>query len=189
MGMPVVVSGLQRIPGGKAILAFNHSSYVDVLALAAVLPGEPAFVAKKELAAQIFAGPPLRRLGALFVERYDLAGSIADAEAIAAAARLGRMIVFFPEGTFTRRPGLSGFYLGAFKVAAGPTFQSSRASCEERDPSCAAINGFPEGLRSASISRKRSGRRAPILPPSYGFATRCAKRSWKAAASRISASW
>jgi 1-acyl-sn-glycerol-3-phosphate acyltransferase len=27
-------------------------------------------------------------------------------------------MVFFPEGTFTRRAGLSGFYLGAFKVAA-----------------------------------------------------------------------
>jgi 1-acyl-sn-glycerol-3-phosphate acyltransferase len=26
--------------------------------------------------------------------------------------------VFFPEGTFTRRAGLSGFYLGAFQVAA-----------------------------------------------------------------------
>ena len=118
MGVPVVVSGLERISRGKAILTFNHSSYADVLALAAVLPGEPAFVAKKELAAQIFTALPLRLLRALFVERYDLAGSIADAEAIAAAARLGRMIVFFPEGTFTRRPGLSGFYLGAFKVAA-----------------------------------------------------------------------
>jgi len=30
----------------------------------------------------------------------------------------GRNIIFFPEGTFTRRPGLSGFYLGAFKIAA-----------------------------------------------------------------------
>ena len=26
--------------------------------------------------------------------------------------------MFFPEGTFTRRAGLSGFYLGAFRVAA-----------------------------------------------------------------------
>jgi 1-acyl-sn-glycerol-3-phosphate acyltransferase len=28
------------------------------------------------------------------------------------------VLVFFPEGTFTRRAGLSGFYLGAFKAAA-----------------------------------------------------------------------
>ena len=85
---------------------------------AAVLPGEPVYVAKKELAGQIFAGPLLRRLGVLFVERYDISASLADTEAVIAAARHGRNIVYFPEGTFTRRSGLSGFYLGAFKVAA-----------------------------------------------------------------------
>jgi 1-acyl-sn-glycerol-3-phosphate acyltransferase len=76
------------------------------------------YVAKRELAAQFFAGPLLRRLGALFVERYDLTGRLADTEAVTAGARQGRNLVFFPEGTFTRRPGLSAFYLGAFKVAA-----------------------------------------------------------------------
>ena len=33
-------------------------------------------------------------------------------------AKEGRLFVFFPEGTFTRRAGLLGFYMGAFKVAA-----------------------------------------------------------------------
>ena len=84
---------------------------------AAVLPGEPAFVTKKEFAGQIFIGPFLRRMGTLSVERFDMAGSLADTEAIIAAARQGRNLVFFPEGTFSRRAGLSGFYLGAFKVA------------------------------------------------------------------------
>jgi 1-acyl-sn-glycerol-3-phosphate acyltransferase len=52
------------------------------------------------------------------VQRYETSESLADTEAIITAAGQGRNIVFFPEGTFTRRPGLSGFYLGAFKVAA-----------------------------------------------------------------------
>ena len=38
--------------------------------VAAALPGEPIYVAKKELASQIFAGPLLRRLGVLFLDRY-----------------------------------------------------------------------------------------------------------------------
>jgi 1-acyl-sn-glycerol-3-phosphate acyltransferase len=118
IGVPVAVAGLDRVPRGNAILVFNHSSYMDALVLSAVLPGEPLYVVKRELAGQSFAGPFLRRLGALFVERYDVSGSLADTEAIIAAARQGRNIVYFPEGTFTRRPGLSGFYLGAFKVAA-----------------------------------------------------------------------
>src|SRR5450759_3341261 len=118
MGISVSTIGIERIPGRRAMLAFNHSSYMDALVLAAVLPGEPAVVAKKELSEQLITGSLLRRLGIPFVERYDVSSSLADAEALIALAREGRILVFFPEGTFTRRAGLSGFYLGAFKVAA-----------------------------------------------------------------------
>jgi 1-acyl-sn-glycerol-3-phosphate acyltransferase len=118
VGVPVAVAGLNRIPRGHAMLVFNHSSYMDVPVLVAVLPGEPAFVAKRELASQFFAGPFLQRLGTLFVERYEVSESLADTQAIITVARQGRNIVFFPEGTFRRRAGLSDFYLGAFKVAA-----------------------------------------------------------------------
>ncbi len=64
---------------------------------------------------------PVRCCGgsaSLFLERYDVRDSLADLESVTAAARERRLLVFFPEGTFTRRAGLSGFYLGAFQVAA-----------------------------------------------------------------------
>ncbi|WEX74747.1 AMP-binding protein [Sinorhizobium numidicum] len=118
VGVTITASGIERIPRRNAMLVFNHSSYMDAVVLAAVLPGEPAFVAKREFAGQIFAGPFLRKLGSPFVERYDVAGSLTDAESLTRAARQGRILVFFPEGTFTRRPGLFAFYLGAFRVAA-----------------------------------------------------------------------
>jgi 1-acyl-sn-glycerol-3-phosphate acyltransferase len=118
MGVSVSTIGIERIPGRSAMLVFNHSSYMDALILAAVLPGEPAIVAKRELSGQLIAGSLLRRLGIPFVERYDVSGSLADAEALTTLARQGRVLVFFAEGTFTRRAGLSGFYLGAFKIAA-----------------------------------------------------------------------
>ncbi|WP_457797367.1 AMP-binding protein [Methylocystis sp. S23] len=118
MRIPVSTAGMAATPTRGAVLVFNHSSYADAILLTATLPGEPAFIAKKELATQIFAGPFLRRLGVQFVERFDVAGSLADVEALVATARSGRNLVFFPEGTFTRRAGLSGFYLGAFKIAA-----------------------------------------------------------------------
>jgi 1-acyl-sn-glycerol-3-phosphate acyltransferase len=116
--VPLATAGIERVPSGHAMLVFNHSSYADVIVLAAFLPGEPAYVAKKDFVGQIFAGPFMRRLGVLFVERHDIGESLADTEALIAAAQSGRNIVFFPEGTFTRRSGLSEFYLGAFKVAA-----------------------------------------------------------------------
>ena len=116
VGAPVSLSGA-RIPFGNAVLALNHSSYVDALVAAAVLGRTPAFVVKKEFARQLVAGPFLRRLGACFVERYAVLDSIADTEALQRVVKAGRLLVVFPEGTFTRRTGLTGFYLGAFKAA------------------------------------------------------------------------
>jgi 1-acyl-sn-glycerol-3-phosphate acyltransferase len=118
VGVPFQVRGIDRIPANGAVLVFNHSSYADSLIVAAAIPGEPAYVAKKELAGQLFAGPVLRRLGALFLDRHQLVDSLTDLGEVTTAARQNRLLVFFPEGTFTRRAGLSGFYLGAFQVAA-----------------------------------------------------------------------
>jgi 1-acyl-sn-glycerol-3-phosphate acyltransferase len=118
MGIEVTATGIERIPSRAVMLVFNHSSYVDSLILAAVLRGEPAIVAKRELSAHFIAGPLLRRLATPFAERFDVSGSLADAQALIPLAQQGRILVFFPEGTFTRRAGLTEFYLGAFKVAA-----------------------------------------------------------------------
>jgi 1-acyl-sn-glycerol-3-phosphate acyltransferase len=118
VGVPLSVSGLDHIPRGGAVLTFNHASYMDAVTVAAALPGTPTYVVKKELAGQMFAGPLLRRLDALFLDRFEVVDSLADLEGAQAAAKGSRLLVFFPEGTFTRRAGLSGFYLGAFKVAA-----------------------------------------------------------------------
>jgi len=117
-GIRVNVTGAENLPKGNAVIPFNHTSYMDAVIIAAVLPGTPAFVAKKEFESQPFAGTFMRRLGVAFVERFDASASLADADKISGMAKEGRLFVFFPEGTFTRRAGLLGFYMGAFKVAA-----------------------------------------------------------------------
>ena len=96
----------------------NHASYLDPVVLAALIPGPLAFVAKVELAGQRVAGPFLRQIGALFVRRADIRGSVEDTRAVLEALRSGERIVSFPEGTLTRMPGLLGFHLGPFLVAA-----------------------------------------------------------------------
>jgi 1-acyl-sn-glycerol-3-phosphate acyltransferase len=117
MGVPLSVQGLERLPKRGGVVVFNHSSYADALVVAAVLPGELAYLVKNEFAGQRFAGPLLRRLGVLFVDRFDLAGGLADTAAATALAREGRILVVFPEGTFTRQAGLLEFFTGAFKIA------------------------------------------------------------------------
>jgi 1-acyl-sn-glycerol-3-phosphate acyltransferase len=59
-----------------------------------------------------------RWLGACFVERVDASRGIEDTAEVARTVAAGSSIVFFPEGTFTRAPGLAAFRLGAFSVAA-----------------------------------------------------------------------
>ena len=114
LAVPLDVRGIENLPGTRCSIVANHASYVDGLVLAATFPGELVFVAKNELASQVVAGSFLRRLGAVFVERFDREASAQELDKILAAARSGRRLVFFAEGTFTRAPGLLPFHLGAF---------------------------------------------------------------------------
>ena len=117
-GISVNVQGDAPLPKANAIIVVNHSSYLDGLVMAAACPGEISFVAKEELAGQMVAGPFLRRLGAIFVRRSDPAGGVADAKAAMESARTGARLMWFPEGTLSRMPGLLEFHVGAFLTAA-----------------------------------------------------------------------
>ncbi len=116
-GAGIVIERHGEMPA-NCIIVSNHASYIDGLALAIALPGELCFVAKRELVRQPIARMALQALGTLFVERTDVEQGIEDIAHIAEAARSGKRLVFFPEGTLTRAPGLMPFKLGAFAVAA-----------------------------------------------------------------------
>ncbi|RPH62478.1 MAG: 1-acyl-sn-glycerol-3-phosphate acyltransferase [Burkholderiales bacterium] len=113
-------AGDERPGGGgrPCLVVANHASYLDGLLLTAVLPPGIAFVAKRELQPQRFAGLLLRRLGALFVERFDAQRSAEDARLVAEHLARGEQVVVFAEGTFLREPGLLPLRMGAFVNAA-----------------------------------------------------------------------
>jgi 1-acyl-sn-glycerol-3-phosphate acyltransferase len=118
-GTPLAVEGLAHLPSERCVLVVNHASYIDGLVLLAALPRGCLFVAKKEFERQRVAGPFLRRIGALFVERADPRGGAEDTRRVTEALRRGELpIAFFPEATFFRMPGLLPFKMGAFLVAA-----------------------------------------------------------------------
>jgi 1-acyl-sn-glycerol-3-phosphate acyltransferase len=60
----------------------------------------------------------MRRLGTYFVARHEALRGIEDTQTVAAAVARGETVGFFPEGTFSRAPGVAPFRLGAFAVAA-----------------------------------------------------------------------
>lgn len=117
-GLRPRVAGVPPDRDDRAVLIVNHASYLDSLFLAALLRAPPCFVAKQELSAQRIAGPFLRRLGVVFVERFEPDAAAGGAGEVLRAARAGALVVVFPEGTLSRRPGLLPFRLGAFWVAA-----------------------------------------------------------------------
>jgi 1-acyl-sn-glycerol-3-phosphate acyltransferase len=117
-GMPLRVKSLERLPPGQCVVVCNHASYLDGIVLTAALPARFGFVIKREMAGVPLAGVLLRRLGSEFVERFDRQRGATDARRVLRNASNGQSLVFFPEGTFTRTPGLLKFHTGAFLTAA-----------------------------------------------------------------------
>ena len=117
-GCPLSVTGAVHLASDRPlILACNHASYADIAALLALLPSQFVFVAKREALRWPLVGLFLRKSGHVGVERFDAKEGASDAAKLGEAISLGRSVVVFPEGTFTRTTGLRPFRLGAFKTA------------------------------------------------------------------------
>jgi 1-acyl-sn-glycerol-3-phosphate acyltransferase len=118
-GIPLLIRGLERLPQHLPyVLVANHASYLDALVLQAVFVSDIRYVAKQELAGHWLMHLPLQRLGVEFVERFDVQRGVEDTARVLKAVQEGHSVMFFPEGTFGREPGLRPFRLGAFVVAA-----------------------------------------------------------------------
>src|SRR5208337_1528829 len=109
--------------------------------------------------------------------------SHADTENAIAAARQGQTIVFFPEGAFTRRAGLSEFYLGAFKVAAEAGLPVVPGAIRGTRTMLRADQWFP---RRTSVSVTIEN---PILPSGKDFASLLRLRGRSLSTSSIEANF
>ncbi len=117
--LPLQVEGLDQLRHqGPCVYVVNHASYLDAVVLFATLPRGLRYIAKQELAAYFFSRLPMQGLGVEFVERFEVQRGVEDAARLAKLAQAGGQLVFFPEGTFGREPGLRPFRMGAFTIAA-----------------------------------------------------------------------
>lgn len=116
-GLPHSAKGQDRLPTRPHVLMVNHASYLDVILLTAFLPPNYSFVAKRELFDQPLFSAVLAGLGVIFVERFDVQRSVEGVDAMVAALQAGQSLIIFPEGTFTREPGLKPFAMGGFVAA------------------------------------------------------------------------
>ena len=119
LGIRMEITGLGNVPRERhVVFVSNHASYIDPFVLTAILPTPFRFLAKRELQSSFFARVLLERMGTLMVERFDWQRAREEAERAEQVLRTGDSLAFFPEGTFTRIPGVRRFHLGAFQVAA-----------------------------------------------------------------------
>lgn len=113
---PFRVDGAEHLVQ-PCVLVVNHSSYIDGIILAAALLRPFTFVAKRELENHFVPHVFLRHMGVEYVERFDKQRGADDARRAARRAHEGESLLFFPEGTFLRMPGLLPFRMGAFVAA------------------------------------------------------------------------
>lgn len=149
------IEGEDLVPSKGGVVVINHASYLDSIVVAAMVPGPLSFVVKDDLSDFKVFRSFLERIDALFVQRLDVAASVDDAAKVTAAAKAGRRIAVFPEGTFIPRDGLLPFRLGAFVVAA-----------ETQTPVIpVAIQGTRQILRDEHWVPRRGAIHIKILPP------------------------
>lgn len=120
-GIALRILGIRlRVAGGiptntAVMIAGNHVSYLDILALAALHPGQ--FVAKKEMEEWPFFGSLARQLGTFFIDRGDARASQRVLKDAAEVLRAGRVLVIFPEGTTSDGNGVGEFFAAPFETA------------------------------------------------------------------------
>lgn len=114
---PIKIHNQHILRSAKGIFIANHTSYIDTVILAALLPAGTAFVGKSQLANFKPLGWIIGKLGHLIVKREDIVQSLSDLEDMSKHLNKGKSLMIYPEGTFTHIPGLVGFKAGAFKLA------------------------------------------------------------------------
>ncbi|HWB70680.1 MAG TPA: lysophospholipid acyltransferase family protein [Egibacteraceae bacterium] len=104
MGWRITVAGAEHMPRrGPAVVATNHVGYLDFTFVGYAARGRRRlvrFLAKKEIFDHRLAGPLMRAMGHIPVDRF---GRAAEAIATATAAlRRGEVVGMFPEATISR---------------------------------------------------------------------------------------
>ena len=117
-GLKFTIVGADNVPlTGGAVMAINHTSYFDFTY--AGLAAQPnhryvRFMAKKSIFEHRIAGPLMRGMGHIAVDRANGAGSYREA---LAALKSGEIVGVFPEATMSRSFELKEFKSGAARMA------------------------------------------------------------------------
>ena len=120
-GVRIVAEGVEHAaPGERYVVAANHQSTIDILALLVVLQGRLSlrFVAKRALFLVPILGWGMRLYGHTSVDRESVRGSLEGLREARKHVGERWSTMFFPEGTRSATGRLLPFRMGAFRIAA-----------------------------------------------------------------------
>ena len=119
-GSRAVLHGVEHVaPGQPFILVANHVSWFDIFAIAAKLPVDYHFVAKKELERIPVFGLAWRVAGHISIDRTNRESAARSLRKAGEQMREQKsVVVIFAEGTRSRTGRLLPFKKGAFVLAA-----------------------------------------------------------------------
>jgi 1-acyl-sn-glycerol-3-phosphate acyltransferase len=119
-GSDAVLHGLENVtPGQPFILVANHVSWFDIFAIAARLPVDYHFVAKKELEKIPVFGLAWRAAGHISIDRGNRESAARSLRKAGQQMREQKsVVIIFAEGTRSRTGRLLPFKKGAFVLAA-----------------------------------------------------------------------
>lgn len=123
-GISYRIEGEENIPTGGALIAANHQSMWETIALYAIAP-QPVMILKKELTHIPVYGWWARAAGNITVDRKGGAKALrAMTRAAQTHAQEGHQIIIFPEGT-RLPPGTQG----RFQPGVAGVYTSAKAPC------------------------------------------------------------
>jgi len=101
---------------GGSLLAANHISWLDIMAIHAVVP-RARFVSKADVKAWPLVARLVDSAGTLYLERERKRDALRVVHAVAEALNAGQVVAIFPEGTTSTGHGLLPFHANLLQAA------------------------------------------------------------------------
>ncbi len=117
VGIRIHLYGLENIPSGGVLYAFNHQSLMDIPVIHTGIPRDFRFGAKVELFKIPVFGHAMKYMGALKIARTNRSEAIQVLEEAAKKMNEGYSFILAPEGTRQKQPELGEFKSGPFIMA------------------------------------------------------------------------
>lgn len=147
IGIELLVEGTPAT--GGCLLAVNHVSWLDIMAVHAVVP-RARFVSKADVKAWPLVSRLVDSANTLYLERERKRDALRVVHAMAESLRAGEMVAIFPEGTTSTGHGLLPFHANLLQAAiatATPVQPAALRFSDARD----AVSGAVEFVGETTL--------------------------------------